>query len=94
VNKRIIVALAAVLGFVLLSAEGCAQKRIGIVNDVVGPPLSNTLGCNANKGGNWSISVDPDGHEGESIDERAKYRQHFCVTEPQAKKYKSGSVYP
>lgn len=92
--KKSLVALAAVLGFVLLSAEGCdsTQKgRVGLVNDVARPPLAQTLGCPEGK---WRVSVDPDGHEGESVEQRAKARKAYCLDEKSALKYTPGSVYP
>lgn len=92
--KKTVTALVAVLGFVLLSAEGCDTKptgRVGIVNDVARPPLAQTLGCPA---GLWRVSVDPDGHEKESVDQRAKYRKAYCLDAGKASTYAPGNVYP
>lgn len=90
--KKSLSALVAVLAFVLLSAEGCeGRTATGTVNDISGPPLAQTLGCPA---GLWSVTVDPDGNEKKSIDERAKLRKQVCVEPNVAAKYTPGSRYP
>lgn len=87
--------VAASLGVVLLTAAACpgngGTSVTGTVNDISGPPLAERLGC---KNGTWSITVDPDGQRGKSIEERAKLRKQVCVSAEQAKKYVPGSRYP
>jgi hypothetical protein len=88
--KSIALIIALPLMFLLTA---CAEDKPGVVNSVDGPEITKAVG-KCNLANSWSISVDPDGHENESIDARAKYRYRVCMSEKQAKQYKSGDRYP
>lgn len=89
-----IIALVVGLTIFVPTVTGCMQEeKPGVVNSVDGPEITRVTGkCNLTA--SWSISVDPDGHENESIDDRVKYRYRVCMSREQAQQYKSGDRYP
>ena len=89
-----ITALIASALFALVSLTACdTDNPPGVVNDVKNAGLTDAVGkCPFTW--QWSISVDPDGHENESIDARSAYRYTVCMSEDEAKTYKSGDRYP
>lgn len=91
IMKRIAALIAALALTLIVTA--CDEVTPGVVNGIYGPEVTQaTKECNLSS--SWSITVDPDGHEGESIDARAKYRFRVCLSEAEAKSYKSGDRYP
>lgn len=92
--KRFAVLIAALIGIMTPTLVACSDSdKPGVVNSVEGPEVTKATAKCLIKG-SWSISVDPDGHENESIDERAKHRYYVCMSEAEAKTYKSGDRYP
>lgn len=90
--KRMAPIIATAL-MILAGVTACSKETPGVVNSVDGPEITRTVGtCNLYN--SWSISVDPDGHENETIDARAAYRYRVCMSEAEAKTYKSGDRYP
>ena len=85
--------IALVVGLTITLTACYKEDPAGIVNSVDGPEITRAAGaCNLTS--SWSITVDPDGHETESIDDRVKYRYRVCMSREQAQQYKSGDRYP
>lgn len=95
--KRVVVPLLAILGFLGLSAQSCEGQKVqpsGLILDISGPPLAQTLGC-----GNklWYISVlnnDIANDPKLTPDQKAAKKQKVCVTEKVAQGYVVEGQYP
>lgn len=96
--KRVVGAVMAIVGFVLLSAQGCdgpaAKSDTHLVLDVSGPPLAQTYGCPAGK---WFLSVvDRKIADNKQLspDEKAAAAKKICETKEIAAKYTVGGYWP
>lgn len=94
--KRASVALAAILGFLGLSAQSCERSEVpqGTVFSVDRPPLAQSLGCGS---GLWLLKVEKKTDRDNPAltpDQRAQRLAKQCLKPADAGRYTVGGQYP
>lgn len=94
-GKNVLVAIAAVLSLVGLTAQGCdGPKPSGLILSIDRPPLAQTLGC---KEGLWRLSVVSNAVADDpqlTPDQKAAKAQRVCLKPQEADRYTVGGQYP